>query len=374
MKRIYTEYFQEYLNKKIVLITGPRQSGKTTVTGLFKGAREYLNFDNEEHRTIYKDKSWDRKNDFIVFDELHKKPKWKQWLKGIYDTEKIPPGLVVTGSARLDTFKKMGDSLAGRYFHYRLYPLDLREIVKINPRIDREEVLEKLLNFSGFPEPYLEANDKFYHLWKRTHLDIILKQDLIFQEDVRHLKSIELLIDILKTKIGSPISYSSLAQELQCSDKTVKRWLTILENMYVIFKIIPYSKNIARSSLKQPKYYFYDNARVVGDAGVKLENLVACSLLKECHFRQDCLGEDWELFYLRKKGGIEVDFLISNKQTPKIMIEVKTSDDKPTKNFSIFFKELKNIQQVQIVKNLVREKTYPSGVEVRKVSNWLVDW
>ena len=134
MKRIYTPYCQEFSSKKIILITGPRQSGKTTLTGMFKGTVSYLNYDSENDRQIYHEKSWDRKKDFVIFDELHKMKNWKRWLKGVFDTEGNRPKLVVTGSARLDTLKKVGDSLAGRYFQYRVHPLDIRELVKVEKK------------------------------------------------------------------------------------------------------------------------------------------------------------------------------------------------------------------------------------------------
>ena len=373
MKRIYTPYAQEFISQKIILITGPRQSGKATLAKMFSGKSHYLNYDSEKDREIYREKSWDRRCALIIFDELHKMKNWKRWLKGIFDTEGNHPSLVVTGSARLDTYRKAGDSLAGRYFQYRIHPLDLRELVAIDKKINRSEVIEKLLQYSGFPEPFLENSQKFYNLWKKTHLDIILRQDLISLENVREIQSIEILIDLLKKRVATPLSYSSLAQDLQSSDKTVKRWLGLLENMYVVFKILPFHKNIARANLKKPKYYFYDTARASGE-GPRLENLVACSLLKECHFRQDCLGENWELYYLGKKGGIEIDFVITRDDIPQIIVETKLSDNAPSKNFKSVEKELAGVKKIQLVKNLEREKTYPNGLEIRSLENWLVAW
>lgn len=374
MKRSYLPFVQEYAHRKIILISGPRQCGKTTLAKMLKGRNDYLNYDSFEDRKILMQKAWDRKKHIIIFDELHKMRKWKQWLKGVYDTEGLPPQLVVTGSARLNTFKKVGDSLAGRYFSYRLHPFDVRELNDIKFKMDKDAVVERLLQVGGFPEPFLEGNQKFYNLWKKTHLDIILKQDLPDLEVIRDITSIELLIDLLRKRVGSPISYLSLAEDLQRSDKTIKKWLEILENMYVIFKILPYHKNIARSKLKQPKYYFYDVGQVQGDLGAKLENLVACSLLKEVQMRQDALGQNFDLNYLATKGGREIDFLISNDRAPNTMIEVKVADDEPSKNFSIFSNYLPTANKVQLVMNLKRERTFADGTEIRKLSQWLCQW
>jgi len=334
---------------------------------------EYINFDDEDGRKILKDKSWDRKKKLIIFDEIHKMPKWKQWLKGVFDTEGVSPSLIVTGSSRLDTYRKVGDSLAGRYFHYRLHPFDVRELTKLKFELSPDQIVERLMIVGGFPEPFLDGTQNFYNLWKKTHLDIILRQDLIDLEVVKNIKQIELLIDLLKTRVGSPLSYSSLAEDLQVSDKTVKRWLEVLENMYVVFKITPFSKNVARATLKQPKYYFYDIARVP-DEGARLENLVAASLIKEVQFRQDCLGENWDLNFVSKKGDGEIDFLITKDSNPEIMIEVKMSDDHPSKNFHLFTKDLPKVEKIQLVKNLKREKTFPDGLEIRSVGAWLSKW
>lgn len=332
---------------------------------------QYLNFDDSDDRQILREKSWDRSMEHIIFDEVHKIKEWKRWLKGIYDKEGVSPKLTVTGSARLDMYKKFGDSLAGRFFHYRIHPLDLKEIAQIDPKRNHDETLERLLTVSGFPEPFLEGEKSFYQKWKKTHLDIILRQDLIDQEDVKDIKSIEILVDLLQERVGSPISYSSLAKDLKVSDKTVKRWLSILENLYLVFKVSPYHKNITRSNTKRPKYYFYDVARVKGDHGVKLENLVATSLLKEVQFQQDCEGVDAELYYLAKKGGPEIDFALTCECEVKTMIEVKTSSSTLSKSFKVFKKEIPKARCVQLVEKILREKTYESGEEVRKLSKFL---
>ncbi len=371
MKRYLTKYIKEDLDKKIILLTGPRQTGKTTLSKMLGDDFDYFNFDNVDDRLGLQEGSWDRSKPLIIFDELHKLKNWKSWLKGIYDKEGIPPSLVVTGSARLDTYKKVGDSLAGRFFQFRLHPLDLKEINTYLKPDDPEVELDKLLAFGGFPEPFLNGTSRFYNRWKKSHLDIILKQDLIDLENVQQITQIETLIQLLKHRVGSPVSYSSLAQDLQCSDKTVKRWLTILENMYVLFKVPPFHKNIARAIQKAPKFYFYDTGQVLGEKGVKLENAVACAIQKELHFLEDCLGEEGDLYYVKNKDGKEIDFCISKNNTPSLLVEVKWNDNNLSPNFEIFKKFFPEIKMVQISKKLNREKTFPNGAEVRLASKWL---
>ncbi len=371
MKRYLEKYLLEDLPQKIVLLTGARQVGKTTLSKMLRSSYDYLNFDNPEDRIDLLNHTWDRKKSLVIFDELHKMKNWKSWLKGIYDKEGVAPSLIVTGSARLDTYRKVGDSLAGRFFQFRLHPLDLKEINNEFKPKDLQAEMEKLFMVGGFPEPYLKGTKRYYNRWKRSHLDIILRQDLIELEDIRQLTSVETLIQLLRSRVGSPVSYSSLARDLQCSDKTVKRWLTVLENMYVVFKVMPYHRNIARSILKAPKYYFYDTGQVMGDEGIKLENLVACALYKEIHFKADCLGEENQLFYVRDKSGREIDFCVVREDTPKLLIEVKWRDKTITNSFKTFQKSFDNTKMLQLVGKLDRERTYPDGKEVRAAHKWL---
>ncbi|PXF57260.1 MAG: ATPase [Deltaproteobacteria bacterium] len=374
MNRYLEKYILEDLPSKIILLTGPRQTGKTTLSKMLISNYDYLNFDNPEHRLSLFERSWDRSKKLVIFDELHKLKNWKSWLKGIYDTEDFPPSILVTGSAKLDTYKKVGDSLAGRFFQFRLHPLDLKEIKKKLLPDSLSAALDQLLETSNFPEPFLRGTRRFYNRWKKSHLDIILKQDLLDLENVRQISSIEILIQLLRKRVGSPISYSSLAGDLQCSDKTVKRWLTILENMYVVFRVPPFHRNVARSILKAPKFYFYDTGQVLGNEGARLENLVAGALLKEIHFLEDCLGERCELYFLRTKDGREIDFFVTRDDSPLLMLEVKWSDSKPSRNFQAFSKFFPNTRKIQLVKGLDREKTYPDGAEIRSAHNWLADF
>ncbi len=320
------------------------------------------------------DRSWDRKKSLIIFDELHKLKNWKAWIKGIYDTEGIPPSLVVTGSAKLDTYKKVGDSLAGRFFQFRLHPLDLKELFSYGSADNPTQALDTLLEIGGFPEPYLKGKVQFYKRWRRTHLDIILKQDLVDLENVRQISVIETLVQLLRRRVGSPVSYSSLARDLEVSDKTIKKWLIVLENMYVVFRVTPYHNNLARALLKRPKFYFYDTGQVLGDGGVRLENLTACALLKEIHFCEDCFGDEMQLYYLRTKDGREIDFFVTKEGSGNLMLEVKWADSKMSRNFSLFGKYFPGTRKVQLVKELSREKTYSNGVEIRKANSWLTNF
>jgi len=368
MDRFQKDRILNDLGKKIVLLSGPRQVGKTTLSKMLTDSYDYLNYDYPEHRLLIADRAWDRKKQLVILDELHKMKNWKSWLKGIYDVEGMPPGLLVTGSARLDMIRKTGDSLAGRYFHHRLHPLDVKESRGI---LDPDQALSRLLEVGGFPEPFLKGDPVFYGRWRRTHLDVILRQDLVDLESVHSIHSIETLIELLRRRVGAPVSYANLSGDLQCDAKTVKRWILMLENLYVLFPVRPYSKKISRSLLKAPKYYFSDSGQVEGDPGAKLENAVACALQKEIHARQDRLGESLALHYLRTKDGREIDFALTRDGQVTQIIEVKHNDPQPSRHFKHFRRHFPKARAVQLVQDLDRERTYPDGLEVRKASNWL---
>lgn len=362
MDRRITPHILPYLSKKIVLLTGPRQVGKTTLAKAISEEAAYYNFDIKSDAKVFLDQEWDRQAKLVIFDELHKMKKWKLWLKGLSDRGDFRnQRLLVTGSARLDIAKKMGDSLAGRFYSFRLHPLDMKEL---KGRTSGEENYKRLIECSGFPEPFLEGTEKYYRIWRRTHLDLILRQDLISLESVRDIEGIELLVQLLSERVQSPISVNALAEDMGRDDKTIKRWLDILENLYVIFKVTPKSKNVARSIKKASKYYFYDVARVDGPEEAKLENLVALSLKKEVEFLQDFEGVDLELCYARTKDHKEIDFVVARKGHAPVFIEVKKGDGACSPNFFLFQKFYPQANCIQLVLDLDRAYTSKSGVRV----------
>lgn len=330
---------------------------------------QYINYDLTEHRVTLKEKSWDRQLPLVIFDELHKMQNWKAWLKGIYDVEGFPPALIVTGSAKLSAFRKVGDSLAGRHFEYRLHPIDYSEALQFSD-IPEDEIFQRLMLVGGFPEPFLNGTQRYYNRWKRSHIDLILREDLLTLSAVRDIQSIETLIELLRSRVGSPVSCNSLARDLQKSPNTIQHWLSLLEDLYVIFKVTPYSKNIARGLLKEPKYYFYDNGMVDGDNGVKLENLIACSLIKTIHYQQDVNGMNGALHYIRNKDGYELDFLVLENKKPSRLIEVKWKDDALSANFKKFLPN-QDLDRIQILGEIKQHKSFPSGERIISAQHFL---
>ena len=369
MFRVQKKHILKDLKTKIVLLVGPRQSGKTflakEIASLYPNSL-YLNYDQISDRKIIHSQSWLSKTDLIVLDELHKMPGWKNYLKGVFDTKPSHQSILVTGSARLDIFDHIGDSLAGRYFRHRLMPLSIAELRQAGEKID----IEKLLDRGGFPEPYFADNNLDASRWRMQYINSLLSTDIFEFETIHHLKGMRLLFDLLRHRVGSPISYQSLAEDIGVSSTTVKKYIQILEAVYIVFIVTPYSKNIARSILKEPKIYFFDTG-LVEDDGARLENLVAVSLLKSVCARVDILAEDCKLHYIRTKDGKEVDFVVVTSNKVEQAIEVKLSDHILSKVL-LMFKEKYNIPSVQVVGSIGKEYQN-QGIDIVCAANYLQD-
>jgi len=381
MYRQQTKQIIKDLDKKVVFLVGPRQVGKTWLAKeIAKGYKKavYLNYDRFEDREIMKYEQWLEDTDLLILDELHKMKGWKNYLKGVYDTKPENLKIMVTGSARLETFRKSGDSLVGRFFVHRLMPLSLAELKQNNgvkkgsaqeAKIGKEKI-EKFLERGAFPEPFLATTNIEADRWRAQYIDGLVRTDILDFEKINDFKAIQLVFELLRRKVGSPISYLSIAEDVGISPTTVKKYINIFEALYIIFKVAPYSKKIARSILKEPKIYFYDNGLIIGDEGIKFENFVAVSLLKNIMGKNDVSGKNEKLQCLRTKEGKEVDFaLINNENEISEIIEVKLSDNEISKNL-IYFAGRYSLEGRQIVKNLKREKSV-GGIKVVRAQDYL---
>lgn len=367
MRRKQEQYIKEDLKEKYVFLGGPRQSGKTTLAkSLNVKKHEYFNYDLSSDRQIMTSATWSRETDLVILDEFHKFPNWKTFLKGIYDTEANKPNVLVTGSAKLNIFKKGNDSMAGRYYYHRLLPLSVKELEGL---MKPEEALEALLAFGSFPEPLLAQSKIKSSRWRESYLDRVVKEDVTDLSNIRNIRKIVLLVDMLRQRVGSPISYTSIARDLEVAPKTVKEWIELLEELFLVFRVTPYHRHIARSILKEPKIYFFD-CSMAFDEKAHLENLVALSLLKDLWFQEDVEGSRCSLHYLRTKDGKEIDFLTVVNRKPADMVEVKSSDDSLSGAFVFFMKSVKPQRSYQIVKNLTRRKTV-ANVNITHVHKYL---
>ncbi|MCO6472317.1 MAG: ATP-binding protein [Melioribacteraceae bacterium] len=363
----------------MVFITGPRQVGKTYLSKQIMtqyDKPQYLNYDNFTDRKIIIEQTWIQNSDLLIFDEIHKMKDWKNYLKGVFDTKYKNQSILVTGSARLNTFRQTGNSLAGRYFHHRLNPLSVRELIG---SVEPYEAVNLLNEFGGFPEPLLQSLQLSKEealaestRWKNQYYTDLIREDIFEFSRITELNVMKTLLEILRTKVGSPLSFNSIAQDLQVSPNTIKKYVNILDSLYIIFQVRPFHKNIARAILKEPKIYFYDSSYVKANEGVVFENTVAVSLLKHTQFLQDSFGKNSYLHYLRTKDNKEIDFVLSENETPQKFIEVKLSDKQITPSLKYFSTRYPDVESIQLVHNLKQEEERDS-IKLLNASRWLTE-
>lgn len=368
MERAQKKAILKDLQKKMVFLAGPRQAGKTTlakeIAKEFKSSI-YLTYDHLEDRKLIRDEAWLPSVELIVLDEIHKMPKWKNYLKGIYDTKLPHQKILVTGSARLEIFNKVGDSLAGRFFLHRLLPLSPAECTQVH--VDYS--IDRFLIRGGFPEPFLAPELVDAERWRLQYVDSLLRVDVLDFDHIQNLNAIRLVFELLRERVGSPLSYSSIAEDVAISPNTVKKYIQILEALYIVFRVTPFSRNIARSLLKEPKIYFFDVGLVKGSEGAKFENFVALCLLKHVLAKIDYQAENCTLKYLHTKEKKEVDFVLTRENQIEKMIEVKVADHSISQHLR-YFHEKYQIPSLQLVKDLKHEKK-EDNIEVIKADHYL---
>ncbi len=348
--RYLSPFIIKDLQRKMVFIGGPRQSGKTTIAKellkqTFSSGR-YFNWDDDEDKLLIQKRKWLNEEELLIFDEIHKFPRWKNWVKGIFDKQRELHKILVTGSARLDLYRRGGDSLLGRYHYWRLHPFTLCELPK---QMDPQIAFQRLLQIGGFPEPFLAEEVSFHRRWRRERMERVIRDDIRDLEVIKDISALSLLLEMLRSRVGSLIVVSHLAQDLQVAPNTVMRWIELLERMYVVFTVKPYTGKMSRTLSKPFKVYFFDNGDVIEDIGQKFENLVACHLLKRVQFLEDRDGYTYELKFIRDKEKHEVDFLIFRDRTLYALIEAKWNDDKISSSLKYFSQRLQPQKTIQLV-------------------------
>ena len=315
------------LADRMVFVGGPRQVGKTTLAlsllprGSDESSPAYLNWDYLADREAILTAQLPSRQRLIIFDEIHKYAGWRGLIKGLYDKHRSSISFLVTGSARLDYYRKGGDSLQGRYHYYRLHPFTLSE----SGRDPDARSVAHLLRFGGFPEPFLRGEERFHRRWLREHSERVVHEDLRDLEHVREVSRLDLLLAHLPACVGSPLSVNRLRTLLQASHESVERWISAFERLYLCYRLAPFGSSRIRAVRKERKLYFWDWSRV-DDAGARFENLVAGHLLKYCHLVEDTEGHAMELRFVRDTDGREIDFVVLRGGRPEFGVECKSGD------------------------------------------------
>ena len=354
------------LAKKMVLLSGPRQSGKTTLArALLPGGKRaaetrYLNWDDDESRTRILQGAFPHQG-MIVFDELHKYGRWRNFVKGLYDRERETLKILVTGSARLDLYRRGGDSLQGRYHHLRLHPLSLKEA---------DCTLKDLMALGPFPEPLLSGSQTDARRWSRQYRSRLVREDVADLERVTEMGAIENLSIRLPALVGSPLSLNALREDLQVAHKTVERWLDIFERLMFIFRLEPFGPPRIKAVKKSRKHYLFDWT-AIEDNGARFENLIAFHLMKECHYLEDTEGRDVELRFFRDVEGREVDFVQLEGKNPVRFVECKLADTTISPALLYLRRKFPNVEALQVISTRNVDRIGQEGIRLVSADKFL---
>lgn len=365
--RYLEPFVRKDLAKKMVFLSGPRQVGKTTVARALLGRAEerYFNWDYDPDRERILRGEWPAGPGLIVLDEIHKHARWRNLVKGLFDKRRREIQILVTGSARLDLYRRGGDSLQGRYHFHQLHPLSVAEL-GLRTRKD----LEPLLELSGFPEPYFSSSLTEKKRWTLEYRSRLLREDLRDLERVTEIGTLERLALRLPELVGSPLSYNNLREDLGVAHATVVRWVDILERLYFLFRIYPFGAPRLRAVKKPPKHYHWDWS-LVTDPGARLENLVASHLLKWCHFERDTKGRDLELAYFRDIDGREVDFVVLEDRKPIRFVECKSTARDVPKGLRYLKERFPRVEAIQLTLEDGVDRVSTDGILTRSTTSFL---
>ncbi|MBF0273815.1 MAG: ATP-binding protein [Nitrospinae bacterium] len=373
-RKYYRKIWEELSGEKsMVFLAGPRQTGKTTLSKIISHSFTnslYFNWDILADRERFINnpvffeeiERKDTSNPFVIFDELHKYKDWKNYLKGVYDAFSENYHFLVTGSGRLDLYQKGGDSLAGRYYLFHLWPFTIAELgerntsfqdfisnpldLSINDTKRLSEIWNNLASFSGFPEPYLKKKETSYRRWSTTYSRQLIREDIRELSEIKSIGEVETLFTLIPARVGSPFSIPSVSSLLKVSYNSVNTWLNVLEKFFLIFTISPWSLKIPRSIHKERKVYLW-NSPLIKDESARFENMVAIELWRAVTNWNDLGYGNFSLHYIKNKEKEEVDFLIANDNEPLLLVEAKLNETRPS-NVLRKFQKLLNVPAAQL--------------------------
>jgi hypothetical protein len=370
------KHFDNY--KQVLILLGSRQVGKTTIIKKIFKDFIYLLVDNEPVRKILE--TYDIENykillenkKYLIIDEIHLLKDPGRAVKIFYDN--LPNlKIIITGSSAFHIKNKTTESLAGRKIDYYLFPLTFSEILKQKEIIKKldfnifnnllldnltkkklykfnlKEILNNILIYGQYPELVNLPQDKKYLL---NFVDSLIFKDILELNLIENKKIASDLLKVLAYQIGNIINYTEIANKLKIDQRTVKRYIQIFEDSFIIYRLYPYSKNKRNEIVKSPKIYFYDtgirNALIEdfndiylrNDKGALFENFIIGEFIKANNY----LDENYKIYYWRTKSGSEIDLVITKKEI-LLGVEIKYQKNKLNTVFKNKYKQakLKNI-------------------------------
>ncbi len=369
---------EDWLKKKMVFLAGPRQAGKTFVAQQYLAAHSspqlYYNWDLPEVAQRFRENPVFFESDVrismlkrptLVFDEIHKRTRWKNELKAVYDRSIRDFNLIVTGSARLDLLRQSGESLAGRYFLFRVLPIGLQEYagqIDFQCRLDgfkdlihhlsaikpAPKALTDLLVLGGFPDPLAMGSLDYRRKWSADYQRLLFREDLRDLSRIQEIDRVETLWSLLPERVGSPLSIRSLQEDLSASHEAIRTWLLNLEKLYSIFLLRPFSKKISRAVKKEKKLYLMDWA-LHKDEAKRFENFVISSLFRSVAVWNDSGQGEFELYFARNALGQEADFLLIRDGKPWILGDAKLSGKAIDAHLYRMAEQLGGVPVIQVV-------------------------
>ena len=400
---------ESFLHGRMSFICGPRQIGKTTLAqNHLEQIKQIKNYHNWDSLSLKRNFSYNplffieniplplspgkklpaEMRQWVVFDEIHKYPQWKNILKGYYDELKQNINFVIIGSARLDYFRQSGDSLVGRYFLFKMSPLHPHDLTgfilnrdsawhpksSLVPFSDSDKTFQEatlqLFDLTGFPEPLSIGTKDFYERWKNNHISLITSEDIRDLSRISNIQKLQTLVFLLPERVGSPVSLNNLKNILGCAHASVKNWLEALKKVYLVFAIAPYTARLSRSVRKEQKYYFWDWG-LLQEPGKKFENFIAVHLQRAVSAWNEWGKGDYQLMYVRTKDGREVDFVVTERDTPYILVESKKNDKNLAASLTYFKNRLRVPLAFQVVETQGHLKQVDRGTFIIGLDRFL---
>ena len=331
--RVLEKPIRKYLSSfPAVAITGPRQSGKSTILKQIFGMNyKYVTFDDplviERLKSDPKDFISEYSNK-IIFDEVQRAPELFHYLKMEIDKDRGNYGkFILTGSSQFSFIKNITETLAGRIGMLALLPFQRAEVPK---KLQNKQIL-----LGSYPE-LVGRNYKNAREWYAAYLRNYLERDVRSLANIGNIRDFQRLISLLATRTAQELNMSQLSRIIGVSVKTIQNWISILEASYIIFLLQPYHNNLGKRIVKRPKLYFYDTGLVCYLTGIRTAEVLKKGPLQGEIFETYVISEitktimhrdeDIALYYFRDNLGLEADLIIENRTKNNIcFVEIKNS-------------------------------------------------
>ena len=327
----------------VVAITGPRQSGKTTlVQSVFKN-KKYISLEDLDQQAFAKEDPrgfLTQEQKGLLIDEIQNCPELFSYIQGIVDKNQIPGQFIVTGSQQFGLLSGISQSLAGRTGLVELLPFSLSEVSK------EIKILNKVLYKGLYPPLYDKKITP--RIWYEDYVKTYIERDVRQLMNIKNLFLFQKFLTLCAARVGQLVNYSELGNAAGIDTNTVKSWISVLEASYIIFLLKPHYKNFSKKLIKSPKLYFYDTGLLCYLMRLRKEDLSVSPykgaifeslIISECLKHSKNYRSGLDFYFWRDNKGIEIDLLFQKKQK-LFPLEIKSGQ-----TIQSVFKNLKKYEQ-----------------------------